>query len=239
MTWSIVAKDAASGAFGVAVASKVLAVGAICPWLEAGTGALSTQSYTNPLYGPDILAKLAAGDSIEAAIGAVTTADEGRAFRQVHGVDARGNAFAYTGASCVDCNGHALGEGVSVAGNMLAGPAVVAEAMKAWTDGWEKPFAQRLVDALAAGELAGGDKRGKQSAAIKIVKTEPWPWVDLRIDDAAEPVRDLSRMLDTFLAERAPYYVTLATRENPAGVYDPAERETYQAGYRKALGEER
>ena len=239
MTWSIVAKDAASGAFGVAVASKVLAVGAICPWLEAGTGALSTQSYTNPLYGPDVLAKLAAGDSIEAVIGAVTTADEGRAFRQVHGVDARGNAFAYTGASCVDWNGHALGEGVSVAGNMLAGPAVVAETMKAWADGWEKPFAQRLMDALAAGEAAGGDKRGKQSAAIRIVKAEQWPWIDLRIDDAAEPVRDLSRMLDTFLAERAPYYVTLATRNNPAGVYDPAERETYQAGYRKALGEER
>jgi uncharacterized Ntn-hydrolase superfamily protein len=122
---------------------------------------------------------------------------------------------------------------------MLAGPAVVAETMKAWADGWEKPFAQRLMDALAAGQTAGGDKRSKQSAAIKIVKTERWPWIDLRIDDAAEPLRDLSRMLDTFLAERAPYYVTLATRNNPAGVYDPAERETYQAGYRKALGEER
>jgi len=238
MTWSIVAKDAASGAFGVAVASKVLAVGAICPWLEAGTGALSTQSYTNPLYGSDVLTNLAAGDGIEAAISAVISNDEGRAFRQVHGVDAQGNAFAYTGASCVDWNGHTLGEGISVAGNMLAGPRVVDETMSAWTDGWAKPFAHRLMYALAAGEAAGGDKRGKQSAAIRIVKTEPWPWIDLRVDDAAEPVRDLSRMLDTFVAERSPYYITLATRSDPAGVYDPAEREAYQAGYRKALGEE-
>ena len=239
MTWSIVAKDATSGAFGVAVASKVLAVGAVCPWLEAGAGALSTQSYTNPLYGPDVLAELATGGGIEAAIGAVTSADEGCAFRQVHGIDAEGNAFAYTGASCVNWNGHALGEGVSVAGNMLAGPAVVSETMKAWIDGWAKPFARRLMDALAAGKTAGGDKRGKQSAVIRIVKTDPWPWVDLRIDDAAEPVQDLSRMLDTFLAERTPYCATLATRNNPAGVYYPSKREAYQAGYRKALGEER
>lgn len=239
MTWSIVARDAASGAFGVAVASKVLAVGALCPWLEAGVGALSTQSYTNPLYGPDVLAKLAAGDGVKAAIGAVTSADAGCAVRQVHGVDAVGDAFAYTGLDCVDWNGHLVGEGVSVAGNMLAGPAVVAETMKAWVEGWDKPFARRLMDALAAGEAAGGDKRGKQSAAIKVVKTEPWPWIDLRIDDSTEPVQQLSRMLDRFLAERAPYYVTLATRDNPAGIYNPPEREAYQAGYKKALGEER
>lgn len=238
MTWSIVARDAASGAFGVAVASKVLAVGAICPWLAASVGALSTQSYTNPLYGPDVLGQLAAGEGIEAAIKAATAADDGRAWRQVHGVDADGMAFAYTGAACVDWNGHALGEGVSVAGNMLAGPEVVSETMKAWETGWAKPFARRLIDALAAGEAAGGDKRGKQSAAIKIVKTEPWPWIDLRIDDATAPIQDLSRMLDTFLTERAPYYVTLATRDQPAGIFEPSERAAYQAGYKRALGED-
>lgn len=235
MTWSIVARDAASGAFGVAVASKVLAVGAICPWLRAGTGALSTQSYTNPLYGPDILDQLSADHGVQAAIDAVTSADPGRAWRQVHGVDASGAAFAYTGASCVDWNGHALGEGVSVAGNMLAGPEVVSDTLAAWTSGWKKPFARRLMDALAAGETAGGDKRGKQSAAIKIVKTESWHWVDLRVDDAAEPVQALSGMLDTFLNQRAPYYTTLATRAEPAGIFEEQGRAAYQAGYRRAL----
>lgn len=238
MTWSIVARDAASGAIGVAVASKVLAVGAICPWLKAGVGALSTQSYTNPLYGPDILEALAAGENVEAAINAVTAADAGRGWRQVHGVDADGRAFGYTGADCVDWNGHKQGEGVSVAGNMLTGAEVVSETMAAWETGWEKPFARRLLDALAAGEAAGGDKRGKQSAAIKTVKTEVWPWIDLRIDDATSPIQDLSCMLDSFLAERAPYYATLATRDQPAGIFEPNERAAYQAGYKRASGEE-
>lgn len=236
MTWSIVARDAASGAFGIAVASKVLAVGALCPWAAAGVGALSSQSYTNPLYGPDVLARLGNGEGIEAAITAVTQADEGRDWRQVHGVDHSGRAFAYTGASCVAWNGHVMGESVSVAGNMLAGPGVINETMAAWQAGAAKPFARRLMDALLAGDKAGGDKRGKQSAAIRIMKTEPWPWIDLRIDDAADPIQDLSHMLDMFLDERAPYYVTLATRDRPAGIFEPSAREAHQRGYRKALG---
>lgn len=238
MTWSIVARDAASGGFGVAVASKVLAVGAVCPWAEAGVGALSTQSYTNPLYGPDILAALRQGGAIGDAIGAATAADDGRDWRQVHGVDAAGRAFAFTGADCVDWNGDVVGEGVSVAGNMLAGPEVVAATMQAWRDGWRSAFPRRLLDALLAGEAAGGDKRGRQSAAIRIVTTESWPAIDLRVDDHRQATDELSRLLDMFLAERAPYYAGLATRARPAGVYLPEAREALRRGYLKAHGRE-
>lgn len=236
MTWSIVARDAATGGFGVAIASKVLAVGALCPAMEAGVGALSSQSYTNPLYRTDVLAALRAGASVQQAIEAVTSADGGRDWRQVHGVDAAGQAFGYTGAGCVPYFGMALGEGVSVAGNMLAGPAVVTATLQAWEDGWRAPFARRLLDALIAGENAGGDKRGKQSAAILTVAYEPWAACDLRVDDHGEPTAELSRLLDVFLAERAPYYTTRPTRARPDGVEDPAAREAMARGYRKAMG---
>ncbi len=236
MTWSIVARDAATGDFGVAVASCVIAVGALCPWAAAGVGALSTQSYTNPLYGPDILAALAGGAAIEAAIGSATAADEGRDWRQVHGVDSRGGAFVHTGAACVDWHGGLTGDGVSVAGNMLAGPAVIEATLAAWRDGGDKPFASRLMVALLAGDAAGGDKRGKQSAAIKVVGVEAWAKVDLRIDDAAEPVVDLARLLDGFLTGRAPYYAALATRRRPAGSYTPEARAAIARGYMRAYG---
>lgn len=236
MTWSIVARNAADGGFGVAVASRVLAVGAICPWAEAGVGALSTQSYTNPLYGPDVLAALRDGAEIADAVGEAVGADEGRDWRQVHGVDGAGRAFAHTGAACVDWNGHATGDGVSVAGNMLAGPAVVAATMAAWGTGGDLPFARRLLDALAAGEAAGGDKRGKQSAAIRIVTAEPYAAIDLRVDDAAEPIRELSRLLEMYMTDRAPYQTSLARRGRPAGAYDDAGRAAAAAGYRRAMG---
>lgn len=236
MTWSIVARDAATGGFGVAVASRVLGVGGVCPWLAAGVGALSTQSFTNPLYGPDVLAGLEAGASIEEAILAVVAADEGKDWRQVHGVDREGRGFAFTGSACVPWNGHAVGDGVSVAGNMLAGPEVVEATMAAWLDGGDKPFPMRLLDALIAGEAAGGDKRGKQSAALKVVRGEPWPWVDLRVDDAAEPTAELSRLLDMFQSEREPYYATLPTRANPSGVVDPDAREAFRRSYLRAQG---
>jgi uncharacterized Ntn-hydrolase superfamily protein len=236
MTWSIVARDAATGAFGVAVASKVLAVGALCPWLEAGAGALSSQSFTNPLYGPDVLSALRGGASVEQAIQWVTGEDAGRGWRQVHGVDHHGDGFAYTGEDCVDWNGHLVGDGVSVAGNMLAGPAVVADAMAAWQKASDVPFSRRLMQALAAGEAAGGDKRGKQSAAIKVVGQEPWPWIDLRVDDSGEPVQELERLLGVFLTERAPYYATLASRAEPAGVYNDHAREARRRGYLRAHG---
>lgn len=238
MTWSIVARDAATGGFGVAVASKVLAVGALCPFAEAGVGALSSQSYTNPLYGPDVLAALRAGASIEAAIADVTAADDGRDWRQVHGVDAQGRTFQFSGGACVPEVCEARGDGVTVAGNMLASPDVAAATLAAWRSGADLAFPRRLLDALAAGEAAGGDMRGKQSAAIVTVAFEPWPAVDLRVDDSPDPIGELSRLLDVFLAERAPYYATRPTRARPAGDYEPAARDAVQRGYLKATGRE-
>jgi len=239
MTWSIVARDAATGDFGVAVASKVIAVGALCPWAEGGVGALSTQSYTNPLYGEDVLAALKAGQDIETAIRAVTQADEGRDWRQVHGVDRAGRAFAFTGASCVDWIGGLAGDGVSVAGNMLAGPDIVEATMAAWRAGGAAPFARRLLDALIAGEAAGGDKRGKQSAAIRVAGAERVAKIDLRVDDAPEPTSTLSRILDSFLIERAPYYAGLPSRRNPNGSFAPEDREAIARGHRLAKGLDR
>lgn len=236
MTWSIVARDAATGAFGVAVASKVLAVGALCPWARAGVGALSTQSYTNPLYGPDVLAALESGAAIDKAIAAVVAADAGQAWRQTHGVDAAGRAFAHTGADCVGWAGHITGDGVSVAGNMLAGADVAHAAYRAWRDGGASPFARRLLDALEAGEAAGGDKRGRQSAAIRVVTDQPWPWIDLRVDDDAAPIQRLSAMLDDFTKNRAPYYAALARRDDPAGAFRPGDREARVRGYLKSRG---
>lgn len=238
MTWSIVARDAATGGFGVAVASKVLAVGALCPAAEAGVGALSSQSFTNPLYRPDVLAAIRDGASIQAAIDAVTAADEGRDWRQVHGVDRAGRAFGFTGDACVPTFGMASGEGVSVAGNMLAGPEVVPATLEGWRAAWDQPFARRLVTALAAGEAAGGDMRGKQSAAILTVAHEPWAAMDLRVDDHLEPVAELMRLVDEFQENRAPYYATRPTRANPSGVDDPDAREALARGYRKAMGME-
>ncbi len=238
MTWSIVARDAASGGFGVAVASNVLAVGGLCPWLAVGVGALSTQSFTNPLYGPDVLARLGDGASIGQAIGEAVARDAGQSIRQVHGVDRDGRAYAHTGIDCIGWAGHALGDGSSIAGNMLAGPDVVDATLATWPDGWRQPFARRLLDALAAGEAAGGDKRGKRSAGIRVVRREAWPWIDLRADDGPEPIRRLSELLDDFLTDRAGYYAALPSRADPAGVVDATDRERIWRGYMRATGRE-
>src|SRR5215813_5829823 len=133
MTWSLVARDS-SGAFGIAIASKFFAVGALCPAIRTGKGALSTQALMNPLYARDGLALLDAGSSAADAIGRITSADAGRESRQVHMVDAKGGTHAHTGSNCIDWCGHVAGEGYSVAGNMLAGPQVIAETARAYRE---------------------------------------------------------------------------------------------------------
>ena len=150
MTWSIVARDTAQGHLGVAIATCAFAVGALCPRFHWGVGALSSQSYSSPLAGERVLEHLAAGLDGAAAVNHALADDEGRAWRQIHGVNAGGIPFAYTGADCVDWCGHWTSDGVSVAGNMLAGPAVVAATAEAWENGGDKPFAARLLAALAA-----------------------------------------------------------------------------------------
>src|SRR5204863_2017443 len=144
MTWSIVARDE-GGAFGVAVASRFFAVGALCPHARSGVGALATQALINPLYAPRGLEMLAHGMAAAAVVTALTAADAGRDHRQLHVIDARGGIAAHTGAACIDWCGHRAGAGYSVAGNMLAGPRVIEDAAAAYGAGRGQPFALRLL----------------------------------------------------------------------------------------------
>ena len=195
-TFSIVAHCAAEEAWGVAVASKFPAVGAVVPWARAGAGAVATQSYAKMGFGPDGLALMRDGLSAEAALKRLLAADEERETRQVALVDAGGGVAAHTGADCHDWAGHLTGDGFSVQGNLLAGGAVV-EAMAAGYRRAEGELADRLVAALCAGERAGGDRRGKQSAAVLVARPNGGyggdndRYLDLRVDDAEAPVADL------------------------------------------------
>src|SRR4051812_18783272 len=175
MTWSIIARDPANGAYGIAIASKFFAVGAICPHGEGGVGALSTQSLPNPLWGYRGMRLLREGMPAQAVVEHLTLPDAGAQLRQLHVHDAAGGIAVHTGTRCVDWCGHIVREGLSVAGNMLAGPDVVAATAQAFETSAERSFARRLIAAMCAGEAAGGDKRGKQSAALVIWTTEEYP----------------------------------------------------------------
>ncbi|MBU6191167.1 MAG: DUF1028 domain-containing protein [Betaproteobacteria bacterium] len=232
MTFSIVARDPATGAFGVAVATRFFAVGALCPHAEGGVGALATQALINPLYGLDGLAMLRKGGAANDVVAALTDADPGRAARQVHLQDAQGRIAAYTGADCIPWCGHRIAERVSVAGNMLAGPAVVDDTLRAYQEAISLPFAERLIHALKAGEAAGGDKRGRQSAALRIHTTEAYPALDLRVDDHEDPLAELER-LEAVSRERFTHFAQFfATRALPGGIHD---RAVIEAGIAKAL----
>lgn len=220
MTYSIVARDAASGDLGIAVASRFFAVGALVPHLRAGVGAIATQAFCSPLYGTDGIALLAAGASAEEAVKAVTGRDEGRQSRQVHMIDARGRSAAFTGEKCVEWAGHAIGDGVSVAGNMLAGPQVIAATLGAYADNADLPLVDRLLIAMESGEQAGGDKRGRQSAALKIVRREAYPWLDLRCDDHGDPLAELRRLYAVAQERYLLFVEGMPTAANVSGLLD-------------------
>src|SRR5690242_15071991 len=179
MTWSIVARNG-DGAFGVAVASRFFAVGALCVHARSGVGALATQALVNPMYGPAGLDALARGEDPARVVEELTAADPGRDTRQVHVIDAHARAAAYTGRDCIDWCGPVVADDCSVAGNMLAGARVLDETLQAYRQHAHLDFAARLIVALEAGERAGGDKRGKQAAALRIVTRESYPALDLR-----------------------------------------------------------
>lgn len=220
MTWSIVARDDATGALGIAVASKAFAVGAICPHLQPGAGAVCTQSLTNPYIGIHGVSLIGSGLSAPDAIKALLAADEGRALRQVHGVDAQGRNVAHTGDACVDWAGHRVSENVSVAGNMLAGPQVVDATLKGFQDSAGRPLAERLLRAMDSGDLVGGDKRGRQSAAIKVVGTEDYGIIDLRADDHDDPIGELWRLYQVAHERHLPRLPFMSRRDDFAGLCD-------------------
>jgi len=233
MTWSIVARDA-SGALGAAVASKFFAVGALCLAVRSGKGALSTQALINPLYARDGTAALEEGIAPAEIVRRLTQADEGRDARQLHVVDATGRNAAHTGAACIAWCGHRAGDGFSVAGNMLAGSQVIEETARAYEAGRALPFAERLIAAMQAGEAAGGDKRGKQGAALLIHTTEDYPFLDLRVDDHAEPLAELRRLYLVSLERFQPFVSCLASRTDPVGVTDRAVIEAEIARFQAA-----
>jgi uncharacterized Ntn-hydrolase superfamily protein len=229
MTWSIVARDVATGAFGIAVTTKAFAMGARCPHAMSGVGAVATQSFTNPMLGTRGLRLLHEGVAASDALDVLIAGDDGRAIRQVHLIDAKGRNAAYTGASCIGWCGHRLGDGFSVAGNMLVGPAVVDDTFAAYAGSAGQPLAERLIGALDAGQAAGGDKRGRQSAVLLVYSTEDVADIDLRVDDHPEPLVELRRLLGVYYRDVAPFRAIFPTRARPSGIYDPREIEAVWA----------
>lgn len=230
MTWSIVAHDPATGAFGIAVATRAFAVGARCPWLRAGVGAVSTQSMSNHYLGPAILDRLAHGVAPAAAIEAALAGDAGRGLRQVHCVDRHGRVAAWTGDNCVEWCGQRAGEHVSVAGNMLAGEAVVQASFEAYGQAATTPFPERLLGALVAGQAAGGDKRGKQSAALMVMTNDIIADVNLRVDDHVEPIPEIARLLAIWRRDVEPWRHWYPSLEKPAGFTD---LDAMEAGWKR------
>ena len=217
MTWSILARTP-DGQFGVAIASRFFA--ALCVHTQRGVGALSTQALMNPLFGPLGLQLMQSGLSAAQVMHELLLTDEGRAQRQVHLLPAQGLPVAHTGTACIDWCGHMAGDDFSIAGNMLAGPQVLEETARAFQAAAGAPLAERLLQALQAGEDAGGDKRGKQSAALKIQADEDYLQLDLRVDDHAEPVLELKRLLEKSLERFQPFLTCLPGRHNPVGLTD-------------------
>jgi uncharacterized Ntn-hydrolase superfamily protein len=204
-TFSIVACDPQTGELGVAVESKFFSVGPVVPWAKAKVGAVATQSSANVAYGPDGLALLAAGKSPREAVTQLTNADDGRDRRQLGIVDAHGNVASFTGTNCNAWAGHYEGSNFCVQGNLLTGEEVI----KAMAAAFEKARGQKeteladwLVAALQAGQEAGGDKRGQQSAALLVVRDKGGfgaandRYIDLRVEDHVEPIKELARLLE-------------------------------------------
>lgn len=252
-TFSIVAYDPGREEWGVAVQSKFLAVGAVVGWARAGAGAVATQSYANVLYGPQGLDLMEKGHSAEETIKSLVDADEGRDQRQVGMVDAKGQAAAYTGMGCYDWAGHIVGAGFSCQGNILIPGTVEAMAKRfEQVRGGQGELADWLVAALEAGQQAGGDSRGRQSAAVLVVRTGGGyggnndHYLDLRVDDHPEPIKELARILRIHhlyfgevntddlvpLAEVAAELQTLLKR---TGHYQGAQTGAFDAETRKAL----
>lgn len=199
-TYSIAACDLEAGQWGVAVQSKFLSVGSVVPWAEPGVGAIATQAYANPRYGPSGLALLRGGKSAQEAVDELTGADDGREQRQLGIVDAEGRAATYTGNECYDWAGGRTGEGYAAQGNILVSAETVDALVETFEGSGGNPLAERLLDCLAAAQAAGGDKRGQQSASLLIVERDGGYAqlsdivVDLRVEDHERPIEELARI---------------------------------------------
>lgn len=219
-TFSITARCRRTGALGVAVSTAVPAVGMLCPFVRSGIGAVATQAFVNPYLGLWGLELLAGGASAEQTIAALATRDPGIEQRQLAVVDARGGSAAFSGSACDGWYGHLTGPDHAIAGNMLVGEATLRAMQESFVAEDERPLAERLIGALAAGQAAGGDKRGKQSAALKIYTTEEYAALDLRVDEHPQPVAELQRVYDVALERLVPLLEMLPTLKDPLGGFD-------------------
>jgi uncharacterized Ntn-hydrolase superfamily protein len=230
MTYSIVARDPDNGEMGAAVQSHWFSVGSVVTWGDAGVGVVATQSFAQPSYGPLGLELMRAGIDAEAALAGLVRADSERERRQVAMIDAEGRAAAHTGAACIAAAGHAIGAGVSVQANMMRSDRVWPAMLEAYHAA-EGALADRMLAALDAGEAAGGDLRGRQSAAVLVVRAHSTnrPWddriVDLRVEDSRDPLGELRRLLTV---RRAYQHMEAAEQHEVAGDLNASLAE-YQA----------
>ena len=221
MTWSLLARDPRSGELGVVVATRFFAVGALCPRVEGGVAALATQALINPTYSPLGMEGLRAGGAPQAVLDTLVGADAGREVRQFHIIAADGRIAQHTGSACVQWCGAVRAENASVAGNMLAGPRVVEDTLAAFLAAEHLPMAARLLHAMEAGEAAGGDARGKQSAALMVASADACPDLDIRADDHADPLAELRR-LHAVAQERFVHFRRFLPGADHPGVFDRA-----------------
>jgi uncharacterized Ntn-hydrolase superfamily protein len=215
-TFSIVARCPRSSMLGVAVSTAVPAVGAICPRILPGIGAASTQAWVNPYLAVNALARLQAGDDAAMALQAALDGDAAREVRQFGLVDASGRAASWSGRDCTPWFGHHIGDGWAIQGNMLTGPEVLEAMRDAFLASRASELAERLVLALEAAQAAGGDKRGKQSAALLVYHTEDYPEVDLRVDEHRHPVAELRRIWSIFQLQVRPFLTGMPRKGGPA-----------------------
>ena len=221
MTWSLLARES-NGTLGVAIASRFFAVGSLCVHTQRGVGAVSTQALMNPLFGPLGIKLMQSGMATQQVMHDLLQTDAGSEQRQVHLLPMQGEAVSHTGKACIDWCGHVSGQDFSIAGNMLAGPQVVAETARVFQATQGMHLAERLILAMQAGEEAGGDKRGKQSAALRIHADEDYLQLDLRVDDHEDPLLELKRLYDKSLERFQAFLSCLPGRHNPVGLTDRA-----------------
>ncbi len=222
-TFSITARCARTGQLGVALSTKVPAVGMLCPFAEAGVGAVATQSFVNPYLGIWGLELLRAGATADETLSILRRRDPEPERRQVAVVDRWGGSAAFSGAACDTWYGDRGHDGVAIAGNMLVGEETLIAMDEAFGAAPALPLAERLLAALAAGQEAGGDKRGRQSAALLVVDREAYPALSLRVDEHSDPVAELWRVYEVAQRDLAPLLRMLPTRDMPAGAFDLAE----------------
>ncbi len=224
MTFSIAARCPRTGMLGVATSSKALSAGGLVPYCGAGVGAIASQSFVNPYLGIDGLVLLEQGLPAERALERLIADDPGRELRQLALVDKEGRTAAYTGDRCISWAGNVSGAGYVCLGNILKGQEVVQAMARAFETTLVEELPERLIQALEAGQDAGGDRRGRQSAGIVVVGEEAYPWCDLRVDDHPDPVPELRRVFEVYKREEIPFLQIMPRRDDPVPDWRTAVR---------------